>query len=108
MDIPAELEFSLEVDGVDHPVSIDAVTARQIGELELFFSLTLERVVARLLAQELTPLETAGLLYLSARQAERPVDPDALLDSVRIGSTVAVTFTGKIPASIARDADPNS
>lgn len=108
MKIPSGLRFTLTVDGKAHVVDVDAISARHVGELEMFFSITPERVVTRLVGQEVTPLEAAAAVYLAERQAGRTPDPDELLDSITLGSSCEVTFEGEVLPSLGRDADPNS
>lgn len=108
MDIPRGLKFVVTLNGVDHEVDYDAITARQVGELELYFAASPERLVARLLAQQVSPYEAAAVVYLAGRQAGAAPDPDELLDRVRIGDDCTVKFVGDVLPSIDRGADPNS
>lgn len=102
----ASLRFTLNIDDTDYPVSIPDVTARQAGELALFFSLTVSALAEALLARQIGPLDAAALMWLSGKQAGKSPDPDHLLDSVTFSSKITVTYEGPVAAALGVDADP--
>lgn len=104
----SSLRFTLTVDGVEHRVSIPEVTARQAGELALFFSVPVSALVESLLARQLGPLDVAALVWLSGKQAGKSPAPDDLLDSITFGTEVSVTYEGAVAASLGLDADPEA
>lgn len=104
----SSLRFTLNVEGEQHRVSIPDVTARQAGELALFFSVPVSALVEALLGRQLGPLDVAALLWLSGKQAGKNPNPDELLDSITFGTDVSVTYEGPVAAALGLDADPEA
>lgn len=104
----AKLNFELDLDDTTYSVALGRVSARLIGELELFFSVSIDDLIVRLVAQKVTPFEAAALVFLARRMAKEDPSADELLDSITVGSSIAVRFVGDVVPSVALDADPNS
>lgn len=102
----APLRFVLNLDGVDHPVVIEEITARQAGELGLFFGREPLSLRDRLLSQTIDVVDAAALVWLSKRQRGKLADADRILDTITIGSQCTVTYEEPVDGSTGPDADP--
>lgn len=107
------------LDGTEHPIHLDEVTARQVLLVRQAFGMA-PRVFPRLAASEAVAQEAgrppnsvvdlpevAAMVYLARLQAEG-VDAslDEVLDAVKIGSDVTIKVSGEVRGVEVADLDP--
>lgn len=107
------------LDGVEHPIRLDEVTARQVLMVRQAFGMA-PRAFPRLAASEAVAQEAgrpansvvdlpeiAAMVFLSRLQTEGlDVSMDEVLDAVTIGSEVTIRVSGEVRGVEVADLDP--
>lgn len=104
-----KLNFTLRIDDEEYPLAFQEVSARYVGELQLFFVTDITELIHRLITRRITLTDAAALAFLSDRIQGKETDPDHYLDTIKIGSKTEVEFSGEFipePFTDELDADP--